>query len=121
MDQLDSQTEWLRNVRALAGSGQECLQACVERPWGKLAVTPQQKGCLRNCEQKHAALEKLLGKVQTVKASARPLEYYVDASDYTGMQALTGRTNPNDGFDTSLHTNLASLRHHAGAFSDKLS
>lgn len=97
------------------------MNVCVEKPWGKFNLTYQQSRCLKNCAAKHTQLQDMLFKVHQVKAAARPIEYYVDTSDYTGMQALTGRTNPNDKLDTVLHTPLHPLRRQSSAFSSQCS
>ena len=51
----------------------------------------------------------MLMKVHRVKVALRPTEYYIDVSDYTGMQALTGKTDPNDGMYTVLHSNVSKV------------
>lgn len=37
-------------------------------------------------------------------------------SDYTGMQALTGKTDPNDGLNTVLHSNVKKVKENAFNF-----
>ena len=44
------------------------------------------------------------------------MEYYIDVSDYTGMQALTGKTDPNDGMYTLLHSNVGKVEQNAYNF-----
>ncbi len=118
MEYFESEEAFRREVGLYAGPDsfqRECMRVCVEQPAGEL--THRQTRCLQNCSRKHGLLQEMLFKVHRVKAAARPLEYYVDPSDFAGMQALTGRTNPNDAIDTVLHTNLNSLRKQAAAFS----